>query len=137
MHQRFSFTFLARVCIHLADKIAFDLFSGWSPGLAVVGGLNIPATPEKPLIECHKGGASGGRIPPPPEPPAITIPALPKPPPPPPPPPTAGDADVVAQQQEMLKNRSRGFGYKASLLSSGNESANTATGKGSLLGGSY
>ncbi len=39
----------------------------------------------------------------------------------------------MAAQQDALKNRARGFGYKASLLGNA-QTSNTATGQGSLLG---
>ena len=67
-------------------------------------------------------------------PPAINIPQAPTPPPP-PPPPTASSADVASAQQEGMINAQRGFGYKASLLRGTlDQSTNTATGSGSLLG---
>jgi hypothetical protein len=37
------------------------------------------------------------------------------------------------EQQETLKNRAKGFGYKATLLNN-NSATNSATGSGSLLG---
>jgi hypothetical protein len=111
-----------------------DICNLLTPEMALVGGIPMPPAPtRKPDLHVAKGGGGGGKSSPPPAPPVINIPAAPTPPPP-PPPPTASSADVAMAQQQGAVNAQKGFGYKASLLKSGDPSVNTATGTGSLLG---
>jgi len=111
-----------------------DISNLLTPEMALAGGLPMPPRlPAKDSLLLAKGGGGGGMAPSPPDPPVINIPAAPTPPPP-PPPPTASSADVALAQQAGAVNAQKGFGYKASLLKSGDPSVNTATGSGSLLG---
>jgi hypothetical protein len=68
--------------------------------------------------------------------PKVNIPPPPEPPPPPSPPPSPGSTDFSQAQQEELRKRQQGFGYKATLLSNPDAAndMNTATGRKSLLG---
>jgi len=112
-----------------------DISNLLTPEMALAGGLPMPPAPckEKPSLSIFKGGGGGGKAPSVPAPPVINIPPAPTPPPP-PPPPTASSADVAAAQQQGAVNAQKGFGYKASLLKSGDPATNSATGSGSLLG---
>ena len=111
-----------------------DISNLLTPEMALAGGLPMPPAPTcKPDLHIAKGGGKSSPPPQVPTPPTIVIPPAPTPPPP-PPPPTASSADVAAAQQQGAVNAQKGFGYKASLLKSGDPATNSATGSGSLLG---
>lgn len=87
---------------------------------------------EKPSLVTNKGGG-GGSTPPVPTPPVINIPPAPVAPPP-PPGPTNSSFEIAQAQAQGAKNAAAGFGFRGTLLQNGDPTANTATGKGSLLG---
>jgi len=154
MHFKSILRFVSEVCQHL-----FNGFDNLTPEFAYAGCFQPPENKgdDKPVLASFNffgsvgkafsnvgnaikkvftggggGGGGGGNKQSSPSTPAAPQIKLPDPPPPTPPPAFPDSTDGYLETQEKLKNKNKGFGFKATLLN--DSTRNTATGSGSLLG---
>jgi hypothetical protein len=146
MHFKSILRFVSEVCQHL-----FNGFDNLTPEFAYAGCFQPPENKgdDKPVLASFfinkvvnwgkrvlgiggGGGGGGNKKQASPATPAAPQIKLPDPPPPTPPPAFPDSTDGYLETQEKLKNKNKGFGFKATLLNDGTR--NTATGSGSLLG---